>query len=45
MPRCTFARFVAYQGTPNALLPDALKDENPLGIYRTVNGELTKASI
>ena len=40
-----FARFVAYQGTPNALLPDALKDENPLGIYRTVNGELTKAVI
>jgi len=40
-----FARFVAYQGTPNVLLPDALKDENPLGIYRTVNGELTTASI
>jgi len=37
-----FARFVAYQGTPDALLPDALKNENPLGIYRLVNGELTK---
>jgi len=40
-----FARFVAYQGTPDALLPDALKNGNPLGIYRMVNGELTKAAI
>jgi len=40
-----FARFVAYQGTPQALLPAALKDDNPLGIYRVVNGELTKAVI
>jgi alpha-ketoglutaric semialdehyde dehydrogenase len=40
-----FARFVAYQGTPAALLPDALKNENPLGIYRLVNGHLTKEKI
>jgi NADP-dependent aldehyde dehydrogenase len=40
-----FARFVAYQGTPNALLPDALKNENPLGIYRLVNGRLTRDNI
>ena len=40
-----FARFVAYQGTPDALLPDALKNDNPLGIYRLVNGELTKEYI
>lgn len=40
-----FARFVAYQDAPQALLPDALKDDNPLGIYRRVNGELTKAGI
>jgi len=40
-----FARFVAYQGTPQALLPDALKNDNPLGIYRMVNGALTKAAI
>lgn len=40
-----FARFVAYQGAPEALLPDALKDENPLGIYRLVNGELSKGGI
>jgi len=40
-----FARFVAYQGTPQVLLPDALKDENPLGIYRLINGELSKDRI
>jgi len=40
-----FARFVAYQGTPDALLPDALKNDNPLGIYRLVNGGLTTASV
>ncbi|MDX2428192.1 MAG: aldehyde dehydrogenase (NADP(+)) [Xanthomonadales bacterium] len=40
-----FARFVAFQGTPDALLPEALKNENPLGIYRLVNGELTTAGI
>lgn len=40
-----FARFVAYQGTPDALLPDALKNDNPLEISRLVNGELTTAGI
>lgn len=40
-----FARFVAYQDTPDSLLPDALKDENPLGIYRLVNGQLTTDSV
>ena len=40
-----FARFVAYQGTPNELLPDALKNENPLGIYRLVNNELTDTTV
>ena len=40
-----FARFVAYQGTPDELLPAALKNENPLGFYRRVNGELTKDTI
>lgn len=37
-----FVRTVCYQGFPDALLPDALKDGNPLGIWRTVNGELGK---
>jgi NADP-dependent aldehyde dehydrogenase len=40
-----FARFIAYQGVPDKLLPDALKNANPLGIYRLVNGEMTKAGI
>jgi NADP-dependent aldehyde dehydrogenase len=35
-------RPVCYQDCPDALLPDALKDANPLGIWRKVNGEFTK---
>jgi alpha-ketoglutaric semialdehyde dehydrogenase len=37
-----FARPVAYQGVPDTLLPEALRDGNPLGIYRKVNGEFTR---
>ena len=37
-----FARPIAYQNWPNALLPDELKNENPLAIWRTINGELCK---
>jgi NADP-dependent aldehyde dehydrogenase len=40
-----WARPVAYQNWPQRLLPNALKDENPLGISRIVNGEHTKAAI
>lgn len=40
-----FARFVAYQGTPDNLLPAALKNANPMGIYRLVNGEMTSGPI
>lgn len=40
-----FARPVAYQNWPNQLLPDELKNENPLHIYRTVNNELSKEKI
>lgn len=32
-----WVRPFSYQNWPNALLPDALKDENPLGIKRKVN--------
>jgi len=35
-----FARPVAYQNWSDALLPDELKDSNPLKIWRTVNNEL-----
>ena len=40
-----FARPVAFQNWSNDLLPDELKNENALGIWRTVNGELTKGSV
>jgi NADP-dependent aldehyde dehydrogenase len=33
-----FARPVAYQGLPESALPDALKGENPLKIWRLWNG-------
>lgn len=37
-----FTRQVCYQGFPDSVLPDELKEENPLGIYRLVDGELKK---
>lgn len=38
-----FVRPVAFQNMPDKLLPDALKPNNPLQIWRTVNGEKKKA--
>jgi len=40
-----FARPIAFQNWGNDLLPDELKNENPLGIWRTVNNELTKSPL
>lgn len=37
-----FARPVCYQGFPDSALPDELKDSNPLGIWRMVNGEIKR---
>ena len=37
-----FARPLAFQNWADNLLPDELKNNNPLGIWRTVNNELTK---
>lgn len=37
-----FVRPVAYQDTPDALLPDALKEGNPLGIERRVDGRTVR---
>ncbi len=37
-----FVRPVCYQSFPDAALPPELQDANPLGIWRTVNGELTR---
>ncbi|PSL05206.1 NADP-dependent aldehyde dehydrogenase [Haloactinopolyspora alba] len=35
-----FLRPVAYQNVPGELLPDELRDGNPLGLWRRVDGEL-----
>jgi len=40
-----FARPVCWQDAPSSLLPPALQDHNPLGIWRLVNGEWTRAPI
>ena len=40
-----FARPVAFQNWSNQLLPDELKNENPLGIWRTVDNEVTKGQV
>lgn len=37
-----FARPIAFQDMPKSLLPDALKEDNPLGIWRMVDGNFTK---
>lgn len=37
-----WVRPFSFQDWPNALLPDELKNENPLGIYRLVNQKITK---
>ena len=40
-----FTRAVCYQNCPQALLPDALKNENPLQLWRMVNGRYSNAAI
>jgi alpha-ketoglutaric semialdehyde dehydrogenase len=40
-----FARPVCYQDFPQAALPDELKDGNPLGIWRLVNGVSTRDAL
>ncbi len=40
-----FARLVCYQGFGDSLLPDELKDGNPLGIWRMVNGRQTRDAL
>jgi 2,5-dioxopentanoate dehydrogenase len=35
-----FTRLLCYQGFPDAALPDELKDANPLGIWRMVDGKM-----
>ncbi len=40
-----FLRPVAFQNMPEALLPDALKDANPLGIWRIVDEQWTQGPV
>ena len=40
-----FVRPICYQNFPQNLLPVGLKDENPIGIMRLVNGEYTRGRI
>jgi NADP-dependent aldehyde dehydrogenase len=40
-----FMRPVAYQSMPDGLLPDALRDSNPLGILRKVNDVYTRDAV
>jgi len=40
-----FTRAVCYQGLPQSLLPAELKNENPLNIWRLVNGVRTKEPV
>jgi alpha-ketoglutaric semialdehyde dehydrogenase len=37
-----FTRLVCYQGFPDGALPDALKNANPLGIWRMLDGEMSR---
>lgn len=40
-----FVRPMAFQSCENTLLPDELKNENPLGLWRSINNELTKGEV
>jgi alpha-ketoglutaric semialdehyde dehydrogenase len=40
-----FCRPLSYQNWPDSLLPDELKDANPLGILRTVDNEPTRGTL
>jgi len=40
-----FARPVCFQGFPDGALPEELRDANPRGIWRLVDGELTREAL
>jgi NADP-dependent aldehyde dehydrogenase len=40
-----FVRPICYQNFPAPLLPDALKDENPLNLWRLVNGKTARDAV
>jgi hypothetical protein len=39
-----FVRPIAFQDMPDLLLPDALKENNPLNIWRIVDGKMTNST-
>jgi NADP-dependent aldehyde dehydrogenase len=42
---CRFVRPVCYQDFPGGALPDELKNQNPLGIWRLVDGGFTRDAV
>jgi NADP-dependent aldehyde dehydrogenase len=40
-----FSRPVCFQGFPDSALPDELKDANPLGIWRMIDGEMSREPV
>ena len=40
-----FVRPVCFQDCPSSILPDELKDANPLNIQRLLNSEYTKSAV
>jgi NADP-dependent aldehyde dehydrogenase len=40
-----FARPVCYQNLPQSALPSELKDSNPFGLLRMINGEMTRDKV
>jgi NADP-dependent aldehyde dehydrogenase len=40
-----FARLVCYQGFPESALPDELKNANPLGIWRMLDGQMSPDAV
>lgn len=40
-----FLRPVAFQDAPHHLLPPALRDDNPLGLWRLVDGQMTNEGV
>jgi NADP-dependent aldehyde dehydrogenase len=40
-----FARPVCYQGFPESALPDELKNANPLGIWRMLDGQMSRDAV
>ena len=39
-----FVTPISYQDVPEALLPAAVRDDNPLGIWQRIDGKLTPPS-